>query len=234
MIDTKGTVFRNFKRRFTRMSVVFLLITILFLIGLLVSILIPSLSPVNIALNAGHSITVGDIYDGVALELEFVCPEDSLSGMSFLVATYEQSIIGGALLVSLVDSNDRLVFVKRIDSIDIKDNSTLEFSFPVQIASKGITYRARFETENIFSDTPLTFWANEHIVDNVKTKLDGEEIYGTMLISIFCITETYPLTFDLVILASISFILFSIAIGKAGLDLPSEENDIDHWRSKDA
>lgn len=223
MIDITGTLYRIYKRHFNIMSAVFLLMFIFFLIGLLVSIFIPRRSPVSIIINSGNTSTVGDIYDGVVVELEFISPEDSLSGVSLLAATYEKTITGGSLVISLLDENDQLISSKHFDSKNINDNSWVDFVFPEQVSSKGMIYRIRVETENIGMDMPITFWTNEYLINNVKTRVDGEEIYGTMIFSILCTVKTYPFMFDFAILVSISFILFINAHGQISGKKQTEE-----------
>lgn len=233
MIDIKDAVLRFYKRHLNKLSAILLFLIFLFVICLMVSILRPIMLPVEIALNAGHTTIVGDIYDGVVLDLEFSCPEDSLSGISFLVATYQQTIVGGSLVVSLVDSNGQHIFVKKIDSSDIVDNSTIELTFPEQTSSKGITYKLEFITENVSAEMPITFWANNHSIDNSRTRINGEEFAGTIIFSIKVIAETYPWTFDLLLLVSISFIFFVMAIGHSSLDIYNEDSENSQRRNMD-
>lgn len=191
-----------------------LLLTIVFLFAILFSVVIPNRDLAQYNVNAGGTVPIGELYDGLTLEMNYRSSESGLLGMSFTVATYGRSLSAGTLHISLLDNAEREIYSKEFEANSIADNSVIDISFPEQSDSANKEYAVRFSTSGIDKDNAVTFWANAEKLDNMSVFMNEKAQTNSLVLSVMYNSVSYRYTWEFLLLFNVFFVLTIVAYAR--------------------
>lgn len=219
------TDFKKWLRGFfaDRVTAILFSFTVVFFVCTIFSVAFPTHSLISYAINAKSSVPIGEIYDGQKLEMDFTCTHPSLTGISFATATYGHVLTEGTLSVSVSDKDGTEIYSGEFPGGSIKDNSTLDLTFPVRKESKNKEYIVSFQTNGIDRSRAITFWANGEKPKGTATLLNGQPLSGSLVFSVVCNSRTYRYTWDLFLLCDVFLVLTVVACGRNGTKKEKEQ-----------
>jgi len=199
-----------------RVTAILFSFTVLFALCTIISVVFPADSLVSYAVNAASTVPVGEIYDGKKLEMEYQCTHAGLAGISFATATYSHVMTEGTLFVIVMDEDGKTIYSGNFPGPSIKDNSTLDITFPIQPDSKNMRYTVALRTDGLDQSQSITFWANGDKPEGASTLINGEVQPYSLVFSVVCNAKTYRYTWDLFLLCNISLVLTVAAYSRNG------------------
>ena len=199
-----------------KLFLVMFLLTALFVFLTILSVLIPSKGRADAAVNSNQTTTVGEVYDGMNLSFTFHSSKPNLIGISFSTATFSRVLTEGNLTVTVSDESKNLVCTQKIDGKSIRDNGSLDISFPAQSHSEKQSYTVQFTTAGINKDHAITLWSNNSSISGASTRLNGALLEVTPVFSLAYITHSFKYTWYMVLMATFFFILTVVSYKKSG------------------
>jgi len=198
-----------------RVNAIMICFTVIFFIGIILSVVLPVKYISGVDMNVGASIPCGELYDDQTIEMHFDAAKSGFQGIAFSFATYGRVLTEGTLIITMVDEDQKEIFHNEYKGSSIRDNSVIDIQFPEQSKSKDREYVIRFYTKGIDINHSLAIWGNGSTVKGCSTFLNGKLQPAALVFSVTYDTNTYRYTWDLSLLFSVFVVLTIVSLGRS-------------------
>lgn len=156
-----------------------------------------------------NSGNVGQIAEGTAVEYRYKASDETIEGYEFLFATYGEELTKGTVYMDVYDADtSKIICSGYIEADAIEDNELTPIKTE-RINLKNRDIRVILYCENFDPDKQVTLWLGKSSEnEDGKTLVNGIALENNLLIFSRKVTKETPYTWDMILLTSISFVVF--------------------------
>lgn len=176
-----------------------------------------------------NSGNVGQLSEGTAVEFDYKANGETIRGYNLLFATYGEKITEGIVHINVYDKkSDKLLGSGKVNADAIEDNEmTLVKTGHINLKNKQV--RVIIYCEGFSEDKLVTLWlGNSDENSDGETYVNGMRLDNNLLIFSQKVTKEAPYTWDIILLTSISFVVFCSAPAKKKKDDQKGDKEEDH------
>lgn len=129
-----------------------------------------------------NEFPIGEIIDGLEVDLYVTAIDDNFSAIDLLFGTYARDNKDGVLVLEIFN-DETLIQRSMINTSDIVDNSYLKFEFPTQKKSKNKEYLIKIYSQNCGYDNAVTLWATSVESNDSSYGINNSKSNGTIIYS---------------------------------------------------
>lgn len=153
---------------------------------------------------------VGQIAEGTAVEYRYQASGETIEGYEFLFATYGEKLTEGTVCLEVYDGDTtELIADGQIQANAIGDNElTIIKTERINLDNRNI--RVILYCEGFTQDKLVTLWLGRSSENEAgKTLVNGIGLENNLLIFSRKVTKEAPYTWDMILLTSVCFLIFS-------------------------
>lgn len=156
-----------------------------------------------------NSGNVGQIAEGTAVEYRYKASDETIEGYEFLFATYGEELTKGTVYMDVYDADTSKIICSGYIKADAIEDNELTPIKTERINLKNRDIRVILYCENFDPDKQVTLWLGKSSEnEDGKTLVNGIALENNLLIFSRKVTKETPYTWDMILLTSISFVVF--------------------------
>lgn len=192
-----------------KLKSIFGILTIILLIMCVLSAGIKNTSVGVDESNYTNSTDVGHFSEGTAVEYRFKATGETIEGYGFLFATYGEELSKGRVCMNIYDSDTGKVIADGYIRADTIEDNKINIIKTKRINLGRRNIRVILYCEDFEPDELMTLWLGENSENGEgETFVNGIPLENNLLIFGNKVTKEALYTWDVALLASLSFVVF--------------------------